>query len=96
MSLVEIQQPLQLLLLGLVTIAVTEILKQLGGLLKYDLSGYTAQIASAIVASILVVINALLSHIPTGFEETASAILNLIVVLLTAWGGYKALKQIVK
>ncbi len=88
-SLVELPDPLKALLAVAVTIAVTQVLKAIGDALKFDLSGYTAQVSSAIVASILVLVNAALSHIPAGFEQVVTALL----VLLASWGGYKALKQ---
>lgn len=91
---VELPEPIKLLLLALVTAGVTQLLKVLSAALKYDLSGYTAQIASAVVASLLVVLNAGLSHIPAEFESIANAIFNLLVVLLTSWGAYKFVKQV--
>jgi len=92
-NLVELPDPLKMLLLAFVTVAVTQALKWLGSVLNFDLSGYSAQVASAVVASILVLVNALLSHIPAEFEPIANSLLNLIVVLLTSWGAYKAVKQ---
>ena len=93
-SIIELPDPLKALLLMGVTIAVTEGLKWISGLLKRDLSGYSAQVASAIVAAILVLVNAVLSHVPAQFEPIANSILSLIVVLLGAWGAYKFGKQI--
>ena len=86
---VEIPDPLKAMLAVFVTIAVTQILKALSDALKFDLSGYSAQVASAIVASILVLVNAALSHVPAGFEQ----VVNALLVLLASWGGYKAFKQ---
>jgi hypothetical protein len=90
---VELPEPLKMLLLALVTIVVTQALKSLSDALKYDLSGYSAQVTSAIVASILVIINSGLSHIPATWEPVVTAALNLVVVLLASWGGYKFIKQ---
>ena len=86
---VEIPDPLKAMLAVFVTIAVTQSLKALSDALKFDLSGYSAQVASAIVASILVLVNAALSHVPAGFEQ----IVNALLVLLASWGGYKVVKQ---
>lgn len=94
-SLIELPDPLKALLLIAVTFVVTELLKMLGNVIKVDLSGYTAQIASAVVASILVIVNVLLSKIPVGYEPTVTAVLNLIVVLLGSWGTYKVYRQFV-
>ena len=88
-NLVEIPDPLKAMLAVFVTIAVTQILKALSDALKFDLSGYSAQVASAVVASILVLVNAALSHVPAGFEQ----IVNALLVLLASWGGYKVVKQ---
>ena len=92
-TLIELPDPLKALLLMAVTVAVTEGLKWISGLLKRDLSGYAAQITSAIVAAILVLVNALLSHIPAQFEPIANSLLSLVVVLLGSWGAYKFAKQ---
>ena len=88
-TLVEIPDPLKAMLAVYVTIAVTQILKALSDALKFDLSGYSAQFASAVVASILVLVNAALSHVPAGFEQ----VVNALLVLLASWGGYKVVKQ---
>jgi len=85
---VEVPDPLKLLIAAFVTVVVTQILKYLSGLLKMDLSGYTAQVASAIVASVVVLIDAVLTKVPAGYESIVSAFL----VLLASWGGYKAYK----
>lgn len=91
---VELPDPLKALLLMGITLLVTEVLKVIGAALKIDLSGYAAQVSSAVVASILVVINALLAQIPAGYESIANAVLNLIVVLLGSWGAYKFYRQV--
>ncbi len=91
---VELPDPLKALLLMGVTVLVTEFLKMLSATVKMDLSGYAAQVSSAIVASILVVLNALLAQIPAGYESIATAVLNLIVVLLGSWGAYKVYRQV--
>ena len=87
-TLVSLPDPLKVLLLIGVTFLVTQLLKLLGTAIGTDLSGYTAQIASAIVASILVLVDVLLAKIPSGYESIAGAVLNLIVVLLGSWGAY--------
>jgi hypothetical protein len=94
-SLIELPEPLKALLLIAITFVVTELLKLLGNAIKLDLSGYSAQIASAIVASILVVVNMLLAKIPLEYEPIVTAVLNLVVVLLGSWGTYKVFRQLV-
>jgi hypothetical protein len=87
--------PLKALLLIGITFVVTELLKLLGNAIKVDLSGYVAQVASAVVASILVVANMLLAKIPLEYEPVITAVLNLIIVLLGSWGTYKLYRQII-
>lgn len=94
-SIVSLPDPLKALLLIGVTFIVTELLKLLGNVLKLDLSGYAAQIASAVVASILVIANMLLAKIPLEYEPIVTAVLNLAVVLLGSWGTYKVFRQLV-
>ena len=94
-NLIELPEPLKALLLIAVTFVVTQLLKLLGDAIKVDLSGYTAQIASAVVAAVLVVANALLAKIPVGYEPTVTAVLNLIVVILGSWGAYRFYRTIV-
>ena len=94
-TLITLPEPLKALLLIGITFIVTELLKLLGNAIKLDLSGYAAQVASAIVASILVVANMLLAKIPLEYEPIVTAVLNLIVVLLGSWGTYKVFRQLV-
>jgi len=94
-TLITLPDPLKALLLIAITFVVTELLKLLGNAIKVDLSGYTAQIASAVVASILVVVNALFAKIPLEYEPVVTAVLNLIIVLLGSWGTYKVFRQLV-
>ena len=93
-KLVALPDPLKALLAVGVTFLVTEFLKVLSAAVGRDLSGYSAQVSSAVVASLLVLADALLSHIPAEFEPIAGAILNLVVVLLGSWGAYKFYRQL--
>lgn len=90
---VQLPPELKNLLLIIVTVAVTGLLKFLSAKLNFDLSGYAAQVASAIVAAILVLISAVLSNIPAQFAPIATSLLSLLVVLLGSWGAYKFGKQ---
>lgn len=76
-----------------VTIAVVFILTQLtkGGL---DLSGYQVQIVAAVYGAIIVVINELLAKVPASAEGVATALLNLIVAVLGAYGLHTVYKSI--
>lgn len=93
---VELPPELKNLLLIIITVLVTGFLKYLSGKLNYDLSGYAAQVASAVVAAILVLISAILSNIPAQFAPIAASVLSLLVVLLGSWGAYKFGKQLMK
>jgi len=95
-QIVALPPELKNLLLIIVTVAVTGALKWLSARLNYDLSGYAAQVASAIVAAILVLIGAGLSHIPTEFAQVVTSLFSLLVVLLGSWGAYKFGKQLMK
>ena len=93
---VALPEELKILLLTVVTVIVTEALKALSGALKFDLSGYAAQVTSAVVAGILVLVSAAFSHIPPEVAPIANSVLSLIVVLLGSWGTYKLAKQFSK
>ncbi len=90
---VELPEPIKALILMAFTLAVTEALKLASAALKYDLSGYAAQVTSALVAATLIVINAVFSHIPAEVAPIANSVLDLIVVLLGSWGAYKTIRQ---
>ena len=90
MSLVELPLELQSLLQIGIQIVVVFVLVELSKLIKTDLSGYSAQVVAAVFSAVMVVINALLGLIPANYEGIASALLNLLVVLLGAFGLYKA------
>lgn len=77
-----------------ITIIVTAALKKVSTWLKRDLTGYTAQVTSALVATAMVVINAMLSHIPADSAAIVNGLFNLVVILLGSWGGYKFIKQL--
>lgn len=93
MSLVELPLELQDILISVIGIAVVFVLTQLSKLLKHDLSGYAAQVTAAIWSAVFVVVKVLLAKIPADFEGIAAALLQLVVVLLGAFGFYKVYRQ---
>jgi uncharacterized membrane protein len=56
----------------------------------FDFQGYRAQVVAAIFSAAIVVVNYFLGLVPAGYEGIAAALLNLVVVLLGAFGLYKA------
>lgn len=90
-QLVFLPDELKALLAVIITVAVTQALKWLSAQLKFDLSGYSAQVAAALVASALVLVNGMLVKIPAEFAPIANQILVLVVVVLASKGLYKSL-----
>ena len=86
-----IPDELKILLAMGITYVVTQALKFLSEKVGLDLSGYTAQVAAALVASVLVVINAIVSNVPVEFLPVINQLLALLVVVLGATGLYKKL-----
>ena len=89
MNIIELPLELQTLLKLGVEMLVVFILTQLA---KYgfDFSGYKAKWVAAFFSAALAGINYLFGLIPASYEGVAIAILQLIVVLLGAFGVYKA------
>ena len=92
-NLVTLPPEIKTLIFIAVTVIVTQTLKWLGGVIKFDLSGYTAQVTSGIVAAVLVIVNAVLSHVPANAAPIVNSLLSFIVVILASWGAYKAARQ---
>ena len=91
-NLVQLPEELKALLALFVTYAVTQALKWLSAQLHYDLSGYAAQIAAALVAALLVFVNAVASNVPAEFAPIVNQLLILVVVILGAKGLYKSFR----
>ena len=90
---VELPAELKMLLGMFVTVIVTQFLKWLGDKLGVDLSGYTAKVTTALVGAVLVLINAVLSHVPAEFAPIVNQLFALAVVVLGAFGAYKVFLQ---
>jgi uncharacterized membrane protein len=92
MNLVELPVDLQVLLKigleSLVVLALTELAKY-----GFDFGGYKAQLTAALFSAAMVVVNYFLGLIPSGYEGVATAVLHLVVVLLGAFGLYKAYRS---
>jgi len=89
MNLLELPLELQAILKTGIEIVVVFVLTELT---KYGLNfeGYKAQLVASLFSAAIVVVNYALGLVPAGYEGIAAAILNLVVVLLGAFGLYKA------
>ena len=94
MKLVQLPPELVSILNGFVILFVTEGLKALGDLLGIDLSGKAAAVTAAIVGVIVFFADALLANIPADYEPVATAVLMLIVTILSAYGLHRTAKRI--
>lgn len=81
MSLVQLPEPLRVVVAGFIATLVTEGLKALGALFNIDLSGKAALVTAAVVTAVLFFIDALLAKIPPEFEGIANAILALLIAI---------------
>lgn len=89
-QIVVLPEELKALIAIAVTFAVTQALKWLSAQLKFDLSGYSAQVAAALVGAVLVFFHAVASNIPAEFAPIVNQVLVLVVVILGAKGLYKS------
>ena len=86
---IELQNLIALVISSVVVFVLTQIAK-----LGFDFSGYKSQIVAAIFSAVMVAVNALLAKIPLESVNLATAIANLVVVLLGAFGVFSAYKQL--
>lgn len=92
MSLIELPVELQSLIQIGIEIAVVFLLTQLAKA-GFDFGGYKAQIVAALFGAVMVVVNTLLAKVPASLESIVGALLNLLVVVLGAFGLYKLYRQ---
>jgi len=93
MQLISVPVELQALIQVGVEIAVVFVLTQLLKL-GFDFSGYKAQIVAALVGAVMVIVNSLLAKVPASLEGIVGALLNLLVVVLGAFGVYKVYRSL--
>lgn len=65
---------------------VTQGLKSLSKVVKYDLSGYGTAITGALVTAAIVFFNALLAAVPAEARESVAALFGLVISILSAYG----------
>lgn len=92
-QLVVLPEELKALIAMAITVAVTQALKWLSAQMNFDLSGYSAQVAAALVGAVLVFVNAAASNVPAEFTPIVNQLLVLVVVILGAKGLYKSFKR---
>lgn len=92
MSLIEIPPELQTLIQVVIEIVVVFVLTQLAkwGL---NLQEHKAAVTAALFSAVMVILNALLAKVPLNLEGIVSALLNLLVVVLGAFGLYKQYRR---
>lgn len=90
----ELDPNLQLIIVGLITMLVTEGLKVVSGWMGLDLSGAGAAVTAGVVALILTFLGALLGLVPPEYHEIAKAVMSLLVVLLSAFGVHSRFKKL--
>ena len=90
-QLVQLPPELKALIGLVVTLFVTQVLKWVAGKFGIDLSGYSARIVAALVASVLALVDASLASIPAEFAPIANAVLGLLVVIVGSYGLYDLL-----
>jgi hypothetical protein len=93
-TLIQIPEELVNLILVGATFLVVQVLKFLSDLVKHDLSGYEAQIAAAITAAVVVLVNAGLGNVPAEYASLANGFLQFLVVVFGSFGLYKVYRQI--
>jgi hypothetical protein len=77
---------LQALIAAAIGWLVTQGLKSLSTVIKYDLSGAATAITGALVTAVIFFLNALLAAIPADAREPVSVALALLVSILGAYG----------
>ena len=88
---VELQQLLALGVGMVVTFLFTQLAKW-----GFDFSGYKSQVVAAIVGAIVLWINSLLAQVPPEAVNIVSVLLQLLIVVLGAFGIHGLYKQFKK
>jgi len=89
----ELNPELQALLIGFITLLVTEGLKSLGSLIGFDLSGAAAALTAGVVAVLLSLVNGLFGLIPPAYFEIAQVVMTLLVAILGSFGAHRQLTR---
>lgn len=92
----ELNPELVALLAAALAFLVGEGLQSLGRLLKIDLSGQVAAIASVITAFLVAVINGLFTFIPAEYIPYVKGLLGALVIIFGPAGVHSVLKRVKK
>lgn len=93
MGLAQLPDEGRLLILSLVTSAVTFALLQLSEVLKVDLSGYANVIAAALAPVLVTLFESYLQLIPPVFDDIVLSIIHIIVLLAGSLGVFWVIKR---
>jgi high-affinity Fe2+/Pb2+ permease len=93
MQQISIPDELKLLIASAIGFIVTEGLKSLSNLLKFDISGYGAVITAALVTALIVFFEAILGAVPADYQASVTAALGLLVAILGAFGIHRQFKR---
>lgn len=74
---------------------VTQGLKSLSKLLKYDLSGWGAALTASVTTSVILFFNAILAAVPAAAQPSVAVGLTLLMTILGAFGLKDTLKSFV-
>jgi len=88
---VELQTLIQYGLEIFVTFALTQLAKA-----GFDFSGYKSQLVAAFFAAVMAIAGALIGKVPADFQNILGVVLQLVVVVLGAFGVHGLYKQIKK
>lgn len=95
MNLIEVPVELQALIQLGIEIGVLFLLVQLAKL-GFDFSGYKSQIVAALFGAVMVILQAVFAKVPANLEGLVAALLNLLVVVLGAFGVHALYKRFKK
>ena len=81
--------PIVLALTAFIGFLITEGLKDLGALVKVDLSGYGAALTAAVVAFLVALFNGALGLVPPQYQTYVQAVIAALVVILGSFGVHR-------
>ena len=92
-NLVALPEEGRILVLSLVTAAVTWLLLQIAAVLKLDLSGYVQPIVAIISPILVTIIESFLQTIPPAMDNITLTIIHLIVLFVGSLGSFMIFKR---
>lgn len=92
-GLVAMPDELRLLILSLVTAAVTWLLLQAGIALKIDMSGYVTPIVAIVTPILVTLVENVLGTIPSAWDNIVLAVIHVVVLLIGSLGSTLLFKR---